>query len=131
MKRHITLTVLVSLYKLIELDIVSRHDGVALVTHLQIGIARKLETEVGIVRALVGGDINHRLVILQLHLRHVEGEIKESVAVAGSILSSGLFPHDLLSLPRQSDECEQCGNDDFLHCFQLFVCKDSTFFSKQ
>ena len=108
---HIPLAVLVCQKVLVEFYTVGRRDGVALLTYLQIGIASKLEPEVGMVRPLLRSDIHYGLVVLQLHLRHVEGEIEESVAVAVSILCGGLLPHDffLFCLSRQRCEGKQNG----------------------
>ena len=110
-KRHIALVVLIRLKVFVEFYAVGRGDGIAVLAHLQIGISGKLEPEVGIVRPLLCGDIHHGLVVLQLHLRHVEGEIEESVTVTGSILDGGLVPHDyfLFRLPHHRDEGQQNG----------------------
>ena len=108
-ENHIALAVLVSLKVLVEFNTVGRNDGVALLTHFQIGIARKLEPIVGIVRALQYGDIHHGLVGFQFHLRQVEGEMEESVAIAGSILDGGLLPHHIFRLARHCDKGQHHG----------------------
>ena len=79
--------------------------------YTQVGIASKLKPVVVAFRArtLTGGDIHHGLVALQLHLRQVEGEIEESVAIAGSILNGGLLPHHIFRLARHCDESEHHG----------------------
>ena len=109
MKCHVALAVLVRLYKLVEVNAVGRDNSITLLTHFQIGVASKLETVFGIVRPLLCGDIHHSLVVLQLHLFHVEGEIEESVAVTVSILDGGLLPHNIFCQPRHCDEGEHHG----------------------
>ena len=115
-KRHIALAVLVRLHKLVQFDAVGRGERVACLAHLQIGVSYKLKTEVGIVRTLHSRDIYHRLRLLQLHLRHIEGEVEESIAITGSIFCGGLLPHScfLLCLHRHCDEGEEDGDDGFL-----------------
>ena len=111
MEHHIGLEVLACLELFVEFDTVGLNHRKALVTHLQIGVFRKPEPVAFIVRTLLHGDIHHRLVGLQLHLRQVQRQIEESVAIAGAILNRGLLPHNVfsLSLPRQSNECKQHG----------------------
>ena len=94
-KGHLALATLVHKGVFVELDVVSRDDGVTLVSHFQISVANKLEPLAKLfrIRTFPGSDIDHRLVVLQLHLLHIEQQVKESVAIACSILSSGLFPH--------------------------------------
>ena len=108
-ERHIATTVLVCLQVLVEFNAVGRGDGIAIIAHLQIGVARKLEPEVGIVRPLMCGDIHHRLVVLQLDLRYVKGEVEEPVAVTSSKLRSGLLPHHIFSLSRLRCEGQHHG----------------------
>ena len=108
---HIALAILTRLEVFVQFDTVGRRQGITLVTYFQVGIASKLEPVVVAFRArtLTGGDIHHGLVALQLHLRQVEGEIEESVAIAGSILNGGLLPHHIFRLSRHCDESEYHG----------------------
>ena len=116
MERHVALAVLAGLKVLVEFNTIGRNDGVALVAHFQVGVARKLEPVVRIVRPLLCGDIHYGLVLLQLHLCHVKREVEESVAIFVSKLRGGLFPHDclLFCLSRYCDDGKQDGNDGFL-----------------
>ena len=109
MERHIPLVVLVCLYKLVEFYAIGRSDGITLLPYFQITIASKLKAKVRIVRTLQGGDIHHGFVVLQFHLRHIKGEIEESVAVTVSILNGGLLPHHIFRLPHHNDEGQQDG----------------------
>ena len=103
----------------VKLYAVGRRDGVLLAVSLQIRAAGELEPIVIKVRPLADCHIDERLVLLQLHLRDVESQIEEAVAVARTELRSGLFPHDLLSLCRPS--CyEQKARDECLFHFHLF-----------
>ena len=109
MECHIPLVVLVCLYKLVEFYAIGRSDGITLLPYFQITIASKLKAKVRIVRTLQGSDIHHGFVVLQFHLRHIKGEIEESVAVTVSILDGGLLPHHIFRLPHHNDEGQQDG----------------------
>ena len=128
MERYVAFAVLVRLKVLVEFNTVGRNDGVALLTHFQVGVARKLEPVVWIVRPLLCGDIHHGLVVLQFYLRHVKAQVKEPVAITVSKLRGGLFPHNrfLFCLPHYCDKGEQDGDDGFL--FILYFCAFSISF---
>ena len=122
MERYVALAVLVRLKVLVEFNTVGRNDGVALLTHFQVGVARKLEPVVWIVRPLLCGDIHHGLVVLQFYLRHVKAQVKVPVAITVSKLRGGLFPHNrfLLCPSCQRDKHKQDGDDGFLIHISLF-----------
>ena len=119
MKRHPELAVLVRLHILVRLNAVGRDKGIALSAHFQVSAASEPETVAGIVRPQARGDIHYRFCLFQFHPGNVECQGEEPVAVAGSILSGGILPHNcfLLRLPRCCNNGKQDGNDCFLaHC---------------